>query len=393
MRLRMKNDSLSHKDVRHPAGHLAGHPAGHPAVLSCDATALLKSMPTVDIQRLHTAIPSLSGKKVLVIGDVMLDQYIFGEVERISPEAPVPIVLVEREECRLGGASNVARNIAALGGLPVLAGILGTDSEGKLIKRLLEEHGINDRCFSETTYPTTTKTRIIAQQQQIVRIDKESNNSVCSAAYAAMLRSIAEEIPACSVIIVSDYGKGVITKEFMEEIHRVCLTQTPRPAILVDPKPKNYHAYHGVDLLTPNTKEAGIEGKDTPLEHIALTGQALRSRLKSKQLLITLGPKGMMLFESSGASIYIPTATRTVYDVTGAGDTVIAVLGLALAAGLSTLEGCLLANYAAGLVVGQVGAAVVDQQQLSETVLGWPALGLKSFPPLNLPPHGPENAE
>lgn len=363
----MGKELLTNKDIRHAT------------VLACDVPKNMSVV--VDIHRLYTAIPGLSGKKVLVIGDVMLDQYIFGAVERISPEAPVPVVLVEREECRLGGASNVARNIAALGGLPVLAGILGVDNEGKQIKRLLEEHGISDCCFSEATHPTTTKTRIIAQQQQVVRIDKESDNSICSSARAVMLRSIAEEIPTCSVIIISDYGKGVITKEFMEEIHRICSTQTPRPAILVDPKPKNYHAYHGVDLLTPNTKEAGIESKETSLENIALTGQALRSRLKSKQLLITLGPKGMMLLESSGTSIYIPTATRKVYDVTGAGDTVIAVLGLALAAELPILEGCLLANYAAGLVVGQVGAAAVDQQQLGEAVLSWPSLSLKSFAP------------
>jgi len=360
----MQNKSSIQEDIR-PS-----------AVISSD---LRKNVRAMDVHGLRAAIPTLSGKKVLIIGDVMLDQYIFGAVERISPEAPVPVVRVEKEEHRLGGASNVARNIAALGGLPVLAGILGSDGEGRHVKRLLEEHGVKDRCFSEPTYPTITKTRIIAQQQQVVRIDKESDGSVCASARAAMLGSIAEEIPTCSVIIVSDYGKGMITKEFMDEIHRACAAQKHRPAILVDPKPKNYHAYHGVDLLTPNTKEAGIEGKDASLESIALTGQALRNRLQSKQLLITLGPKGMMLLESSGASVHIPTAARKVYDVTGAGDTVIAVLGLALAAGLSTLEGCLLANYAAGLVVGQVGAAVVDQHQLSEAVRGWPPLAVDEF--------------
>lgn len=344
-------------------------------------TPLQNDVRAMDAHRLLAAIPNLSGNKVLIVGDIMLDQYIFGAVERISPEAPVPVVRVEKEECRLGGASNVARNIAALGGLPVLIGILGADGEGSLVKRLLEEHGVKDRCCLEPTYPTTTKTRIIAQQQQVVRVDKESGDAVRSSAHEAMLRSIAEEIPTCSVIIVSDYGKGMITKEFMDAMHRVCSKRKPRPVILVDPKPKNYHAYHGVDLLTPNTKEAGIEGRDASLEDIAMTGQALRNKLKSRQLLITLGPKGMMLLGPSGASVHIPTAARKVYDVTGAGDTVIAVLGLALAAGLSTLEGCLLANYAAGLVVGQVGAAAVDQQQLSEAVRGWPALGVKSSSP------------
>lgn len=334
----------------------------------------------VDLKQLHRAISSLSGKKVMIIGDVMLDQYIFGAVERISPEAPVPVVRVEREECRLGGASNVARNIVALGGTCLLMGFLGDDREGRRMKRLLDEHGINDRCLVEPSRPTTTKTRIIAQQQQVVRIDRESFITPCLESRAAMLKSISKEIESCSVIIISDYGKGLVTKEFMAEIQAVCRMQKHQPMILVDPKPKNYVAYQGVDLLTPNTKEAGIEGGESSLENIAGVGQKLRERLQSKQLLITLGAGGMMLIESQNTAVYIPTTAQKVYDVTGAGDTVIAVLGLALAAGLSTLEGCLLANYAAGLVVGQVGAAVVDQQQLGEAVLAWPALGLKGIP-------------
>lgn len=335
----------------------------------------------VDLKQLRRGISGLSGKKVIIIGDVMLDQYIFGAVERISPEAPVPVVRVEREEYRLGGASNVARNIVALGGACLLMGFLGDDREGRRMKRLLDEHSICDRCFVEPSRPTTTKTRIIAQQQQVVRIDRESFIAPCLESRAAMLKSISKEIESCSVIIISDYGKGLVTKEFMAEIQAVCRTQKHQPMILVDPKPKNYTAYQGVDLLTPNTKEAGIEGGgEASLENIAGVGQKLRERLQSKQILITLGAGGMMLIESQNTAVHIPTTAQKVYDVTGAGDTVIAVLGLALAAGLSTLEGCLLANYAAGLVVGQVGAAVVDQQQLGAAVLAWPALGLKGIP-------------
>jgi len=334
----------------------------------------------VDAQQLHRAVPNLSGKKVMIIGDVMLDQYLFGTVERISPEAPVPVVRVEREEFRLGGASNVARNIAALGGRCLLMGCLGDDVEGSCMKRLLRDHGIDDFCWVEPSHPTTTKTRIIAQQQQVVRIDKESSQHPCRKSQSAMMDTLSQELKSCSVIIISDYGKGMVTRELVSNIQKIGRAQTHQPIILVDPKPKNFDAYLGVDLLTPNTKEAGIEGGvETSLTTVAQAGRALRERLQSKQLLITMGPKGMMLIESSHAALHIPTAARKVYDVTGAGDTVIAVLGLALAAGLSTLEGCLLANYAAGLVVGQVGAAVTDQQQLSEAILTWPAWSLKNI--------------
>jgi D-glycero-beta-D-manno-heptose-7-phosphate kinase len=341
-----------------------------------------KSAEPIDLRHLHQAIPALSGKKVLIIGDVMLDQYLFGAVERISPEAPVPVVQVEREEFRLGGASNVARNIVALGGQCLLMGFLGDDVAGTRMKRLLDEHGIENLCCVEPSRPTTTKTRIIAQQQQVVRIDRESSKHPESDSRAAMLRMIAQEAGSCAVIIISDYGKGLVTKDFVSRIRDIGKTQKRKPFLLVDPKPKNFEAYQGVDLLTPNAKEAGIEaGMESSLEDVARIGQSLRARLQSRQLLITLGPKGMMLLESPDTALHIPTAARKVYDVTGAGDTVIAVLGLALAAGLTTLEGCLLANFAAGLVVGQVGAAVVDQRELAEAVQTWASLGVQDISP------------
>lgn len=332
---------------------------------------------SMDKQRLLDALGTLSGKSVLIVGDVMLDQYIFGKVDRISPEAPVPVVCMEHEEFRLGGASNVARNIASLGGDCLLFGVLGNDAEGRRVHALLGEHKIRDYCCTEDSHPTTTKTRIIAQQQQVVRIDKENSLVSNSDIRKTMLQTIAQELASCSVIIISDYGKGLVTPEFVSQIRDLGRKQEKKVTILVDPKPKNFKAYQGVDLLTPNAKEAGIEGgAATSLEEIVEIGKNLRSRLESKQLLITLGSRGMLFFESPNKAVHIPTSARKVYDVTGAGDTVIAVLGLALASGMSALDGCLLANYAAGLVVGQVGAAVVDQHQLGEAVRDWPALSL-----------------
>ena len=350
----------------------------------------LKTRPTggadrpLDIALLHAAIPRLTGKNVLVVGDVMLDQYIFGVVERISPEAPVPVVQVEREEFHLGGASNVARNIVSLGGRCLLMGFLGDDSGGRRVRLLLDDHGIVDQCLTEKGYNTTTKTRVIAQHQQVVRIDRESDGASLPDNREAMIEAFAREIRNCSVVIISDYGKGLVTEEFVALIRDECNRQKHRPPVLVDPKPKNYQAYRGVHMLTPNTREAGVEsGAKTSLEDIVVAGERLRRRLESTQLLITLGPQGMMLLDSPDTAVHIPTAARKVYDVTGAGDTVIAVLGLALAAGLSSLEGCLLANYAAGLVVGQVGAAAVDQRQLDEALQSWPVPKLQRIPVQN----------
>lgn len=335
-------------------------------------------------EELGRAIPAMTGKKVLIIGDIMLDQYIFGSVDRISPEAPVPVVLVEREEYRLGGAGNVARNVAALGGKCVLMGYIGADGPGRRMREMLAEHGIENECIEVTQRPTTTKTRIIAQQQQVVRIDREACTCLGVDNRKIMLAAVKEQAKESSVIIISDYGKGLVTKEFMGELREMRRTMKSPPVILVDPKPKNYSAYTGVDLLTPNTKEAGIDGGETtPLQVIALAGHALRRRLRSRRLLITLGSRGMMVFDKNTDTLHIPTAAKTVYDVTGAGDTVIAVLGLALASGLSPLQGCLLANYAAGLVVGQVGAAVVSQKQLAEAIKTWPRLRLQRIEPGN----------
>ncbi|WP_052812753.1 bifunctional heptose 7-phosphate kinase/heptose 1-phosphate adenyltransferase [Desulfonatronum thioautotrophicum] len=327
-------------------------------------------------------ICKLSGTNVVILGDVMLDEYIFGTVERISPEAPVPIVRIESEEYRLGGAGNVAKNITALGGTAKLFGTLGRDVAAVRMREMFQVHCIEDHCFQESERLTTCKTRIIAQQQQIVRIDREPECRPSSAALEYLLREVAVAMETSNVLIVSDYGKGIVSTPVMDRLRAICDALPHSPRIIVDPKPKNFSAYSGVALLTPNTKEAGIEvtgcrvvaEKRSDLVHgdVLKAGQRLLRELHCKELLITLGALGMMLFQSATQAVHIPTAARKVYDVTGAGDTVIAVMGLAMASGLDTLRGCLLANYAAGIVVGQIGATAVTPEQLREVVLSWP---------------------
>ncbi|GAB6059899.1 D-glycero-beta-D-manno-heptose-7-phosphate kinase [Desulfonatronum parangueonense] len=337
---------------------------------------------------LLAAIESMIKNKVVIVGDVMLDEYIFGSVERISPEAPVPVVCVENEEFRLGGAGNVAKNITALGGQVQLFGFLGQDQAAKRISDMFSAHAIDDCCIQECERPTTRKTRIIAQQQQVVRVDRESACIPSEGGVRQLLLGVADALRTSSILIISDYGKGLITDSVMNEIRLICEALEHKPRIIVDPKPRNFPFYKGVTMLTPNTKEAGIdllpvagrrEDGVAMNEEIFAVGYRLMEELQSQHLLITMGARGMMLFMSQHQAIHIPTAARKVYDVTGAGDTVIAVLGLALASGLDPLSGCLLANYAAGIVVGQVGATAVSPEQLNEAILTWPLPEVRQF--------------
>ena len=340
--------------------------------------------------RLLADIDRFSGTDVVIFGDVMLDEYIFGSVDRISPEAPVPIVRIEKEEFRLGGAGNVAKNITSLGGSAKLFGTIGQDNAAGRMRDMLLEHGIEDHCFQELDRLTIRKTRIIAQQQQIVRIDRESDCLPTTSAQETLLAGVENALKTSGVLIVSDYGKGIVSLPVMNRLRHICRSLPHQPRIIIDPKPKNFPAYTDVALLTPNTKEAGIESLDCgPLEamkneekhrDVLESGQRLMHALHCQELLVTLGARGMMLFRSASEAVHIPTAARKVYDVTGAGDTVIAVMGLAIASGLDTLTGCLLANYAAGIVVGQIGATAVTPDQLRKTVSSWPVANWSVLP-------------
>lgn len=321
-------------------------------------------------EQIHSAIAALRGHKVMIIGDLMLDHYMIGGVDRISPEAPVPVVRVERESSLLGGAGNVARNIASLGGEALLVATVGSDEDGNILEGLCNDAQLTTKLIRDPSRPTTKKTRIIASNQQVVRVDQELAVPLQEAEFAELFNYLQTVIDDYPVIILSDYGKGFISEEFMTRFMAMLDERPKRPLVLVDPKTVNYDLYQGVDLLTPNTKEAGegagllVSGQETVIR----AGHALFDRLNCRNLLITMGSDGMALFEGTESIRHIPTFARKVFDVTGAGDTVIATIALALASEMELLTACTLANYAAGVVVGQVGAATASIDDLSEVV-------------------------
>jgi rfaE bifunctional protein kinase chain/domain len=290
---------------------------------------------------------------VAVIGDIILDKYLWGDVERISPEAPVPVVDVKKETVSLGGASNVANNIASLDAKAYMIGVVGDDENAKIIENLLKSKNINPVLIKDKSRPTIEKTRIIAVSQQLLRIDREDRSKLSTDLEDKIINEIENIKDKINVFIVSDYGKGVITQRIMDFIKSL------NKPIFVDPKPSNYQLYKHTTILTPNKKEAyeSIKAdKNTDLEFV---GRKIMSDLELNQLLITLGGEGMALFEGDKI-LRIPTKAKKVFDVTGAGDTVISVLALARLAGGTWEESASLANTAAGYVVGEIGTATVS---------------------------------
>jgi rfaE bifunctional protein kinase chain/domain len=306
---------------------------------------------------------------LLVIGDLILDHYVMGRVSRISPEAPVPVVHVESETLRLGGAANVFNNILALGGKADLCGVIGADESGRLLlKELGKSRSGRGGVIIDHDRPTTRKSRVIAHNQQIVRYDMEGRQELKGTLQKRLLRYVESRIRELSCIVVSDYAKGVVSAALMAELTRMAaLRKIP---VIVDPKVEHFGYYKGVTVITPNhleaTQAAGLHGDD---DHtINEAGAVIRQRLGCQSVLITRGEKGMSLYEGEGTSWHLPTQARQVYDVTGAGDTVIGTLALALATGASMREAATLANHAAGIVVGMVGTATVSPKQLLEAV-------------------------
>jgi rfaE bifunctional protein kinase chain/domain len=327
-------------------------------------------------------IDQLPGKRVMIVGDVMLDHYTFGEVTRISPEAPVPVVAVKDEQYLLGGAGNVARNIVALGGHATMIGVAGNDMDGRTLTDMLDRAEVHTALVQDDRRRTTLKTRIIANTQQIVRVDREDTSALDQKVVGKLLELLDHHGQQHDIIIVSDYGKGVVTEHVMAALRAIRERRGDRVKILVDPKPQNYDLYHGVDILTPNTNEAS-EGAGIPCKGDngpRQVGQALFRRLGCKSLLITLGARGMALFENERKGVRIPTFARTVFDVTGAGDTVIATLALAMAAGADLLHAAVLANHAAGIVVGQVGAATPSPEGLRAAIAERPVSPVEQLP-------------
>ncbi|WP_447976786.1 D-glycero-beta-D-manno-heptose-7-phosphate kinase [Candidatus Nitrospira bockiana] len=307
--------------------------------------------------------------RILVVGDLILDHYVWGKVSRISPEAPVPVVHVESETLKLGGAANVYNNVLSLGGQAEVCGVVGADESGRrLVNAMHLPRERRGGVIVDGDRPTTRKTRVVAHNQQIVRFDVERRTEIKTPIQRKMLRHVEARLRDISCLVVSDYAKGVVTASLMAELVRLALLR--RIPLVVDPKVEHFSFYKGVTVVTPNHLEAaqaaGVHGDDDA--SICQAGETLRQRLGCQSVLVTRGEKGMSLFESDGTSLHIPTMARQVYDVTGAGDTVVATLALALATGASMGDGAMLANHAAGIVVGMVGTATVTVAQLAEAL-------------------------
>ena len=301
---------------------------------------------------------SLANSRVLVVGDVMLDRYWFGDVSRISPEAPVPVAKIARMEERAGGAANVARNIASLGGKATILSVVGDDEAATALTRLMESDGITPSFKRDPGISTTIKLRVVARQQQLIRLDFEDAPS--HEILADKLDDYAAIVAAHDVVILSDYGKGGLT-----HVSRMIeLARAAGKPVLIDPKGDDYSKYAGATLLTPNRSEfKQVAGSWQNDEQLAAKAQALRSQLQLDALLVTRSEEGMTLYREAGA-VHEPTLAQEVYDVSGAGDTVIGTLGLMLAAGLAMPLAMRLANAAAGIVVAKLGTAVCHQREL-----------------------------
>ena len=319
--------------------------------------------------RLREALLGFPRCRILVVGDVMLDVFLWGEVRRISPEAPVPVVEVARETRLPGGAANVVNNLAALGGKPCVAGLVGEDEAGRDLRRLLREKRVSaDGLVVERDRPTVVKTRVIAHHQQVVRFDREQRAPMTPESLDKLLAYVAGTAETLDAVVVSDYGKGTVTPELMAGVRD--LKRERSLPVLVDPKVNRTELYRGVTLVTPNQSEAaGMSGVEIGDEDsLRKAGEALMDRLESAMVLVTRGKEGMSLYRRGEEPVHIPTVARRVFDVTGAGDTVIATMALGLAAGLDPVESALLANLAAGIVVGEVGTATVPSDLLLEAV-------------------------
>ena len=310
----------------------------------------------------ETLKPRLQQARVLVVGDVMLDRYWFGDVSRISPEAPVPVAKIEKTEHRAGGAANVARNVAALGGQAVLLSVIGDDEAGDCRNALMAEHGVETVLMRDPNITTTVKLRVVARNQQLIRLDFEDTPT--HEVLDGVKNRFRELLAECDVVILSDYGKGGLT-------HVVSFIEWARQAgkpVLIDPKGDDYAKYTGATLLTPNRAElrqvTGSWKNEADLQEKA---RALRRNLDLQALLLTRSEEGMTLFRD-GEPHHQPTQAREVFDVSGAGDTVIAGMGLAMAAGLDFLEAMQLANAAAGVVVGKLGTAVCSFDELAQSL-------------------------
>lgn len=319
--------------------------------------------------RASALLKAMRGRRILVLGDVMLDEFIWGKVGRISPEAPVPVVEVTGESFHLGGAGNVAANVSSLGGAPVLSGVVGEDGAGRRIEDALAEAGIAS-CLerSRSGRPSTVKTRVVAHNQQVVRTDREDKTDIPPATETALMTGLRRELATAEALVVSDYEKGTVTASLLRKL--LPLARRRKVPVFVDPKPRNFRRYRGVDLVTPNQVETE-RATGSPLsdeDALVAAGRKILSQLRCRAVLVTRGEHGMSLFERARRPVHVPASAREVFDVTGAGDSVIATMALAVVAGASLAEAAILANCAAGVVVGKVGTAQASADEVLATL-------------------------
>ncbi len=326
----------------------------------------------METNRVKELIEAFRGKRILVIGDVMLDEFIWGKVSRISPEAPVPVVEVTGESAYPGGAANVARNLREFCDSALVMGVIGCDRHGEQLRRLMDELGLDLSClFDEPGYQTIVKTRIVARQQQMVRVDRETKTIPGEKWMARALKRIEEVLPNVDAVIFEDYAKGLLGQEFVSQATEQIVKAGK--IVTADPNPKNPLAWKGLTAIKPNRTEAfrcaGVIENDpdadfTPDSRLAEVSRNLFEQWQTRHLLITLGEHGMVLLEKDAAPYHIPTRAREVYDVSGAGDTAIALFTLALAAGATAREAAEISNHASSVVVGKLGTATLTPDEL-----------------------------
>ena len=323
-------------------------------------------MPELSRTRAEEILERTRDRRVVVLGDVMLDEFIWGDVTRISPEAPVPVVNIQRESTHLGGAANVLANITAIGAAGSVVGVVGRDAAAEKVRASLRQDGggqTDDLLIADDKRPTTIKTRIIAHNQMVVRADREHRGAINGNVESQVVEAVKRAIADAHALVISDYDKGVITPRILSEVLPSAYEKMP---VLIDPKMRNFDSYRPATLLTPNHHEAlrVTNLEEDSDETLSSAARAIRRRLACDAVLITRGERGMMLLEGYRDPVFVKTAAREVFDVTGAGDTVIATVAVALAGGASMTEAAVLANHAAGIVVGKLGTATATAPEL-----------------------------
>ena len=321
-------------------------------------------------ERAESLLREMRGKRIAVVGDLMIDRYYWGAVHRVSPEAPVPVVEIDSESVRLGGAANVANNIASLGAIPLMVGLVGNDHEGETLIEMVKDLGFDQRgIVVDGSRPTTIKTRVIAQGQHVVRIDNESKAECPEHLISHLVDAVRYNIHSIDAIIIEDYNKGVVTTELIHQL--IAVAGKYGKIVSVDPKFNNFLEYKNVTLFKPNRRETEevLGGRLKTVDEVTAAGKRLLEILQAENVLLTRGEEGMSLFQSNGEMMHIPSVAKNVQDVSGAGDTVISTLTLALSAHANIQEACVLANSAGGVVVGSIGIVPIKPDELLQAVL------------------------